>query len=280
MLVEPFAAALHAVNTVAPRDGERIAVLGPRRLGMLLVAALAGVRARMRGVGKDFAIVALARDPALLPLAREFGATEAQVIDDRGTAFAEGAFDVVFDTTGNPDALALATRLARREVHLKSTHGRSSCGLSHLTELVVDELAIERFPDVAAGHGMSAWERLHEGAMPRVAWLAAASPPAWLTATAAVMRGDAATLAMHYDGITDGLPRADVAVVDSAAQVDAVIRPRKGREEALIRPRGSVLVHASAATQDSPLLAAVVARSLRLTSSRCGDLSGSPTGTK
>lgn len=49
VLVEPFAAALHAVATIAPRDGERIAVLGPRRLGMLVVAALA-VCVRSAGV--------------------------------------------------------------------------------------------------------------------------------------------------------------------------------------------------------------------------------------
>lgn len=39
-LVEPFAAALHAVNTSRPRKGERIAVLGTGRLGSLIIAAL------------------------------------------------------------------------------------------------------------------------------------------------------------------------------------------------------------------------------------------------
>src|SRR5690606_30245208 len=48
VLVEPFAAALHAVATVAPRAGDVVAVLGPRRLGMLVVAALAAWRERER----------------------------------------------------------------------------------------------------------------------------------------------------------------------------------------------------------------------------------------
>ena len=42
LLIEPFAASLRAVVTIAPRSGETIAVLGPRRLGLLVVAARGG----------------------------------------------------------------------------------------------------------------------------------------------------------------------------------------------------------------------------------------------
>lgn len=269
VLVEPLAAALNAASTATPRPGDRVAVLGPRRLGLLLVAALAAARARMRAAGSDFAIVALGRDPTLLPRAREFGATAAHAIDGDGGKLADASFDVVFDTTGNPDALSLAVRLARREVHLKSTHGRPSCGLARLTELVVDELALERLPDAMPAPDRAPWQRLRTGARPRVAWLAPQAPPAWLTEHAEVRRGDAAALAAHYDQATEGLPRADVAVA-SAAEIDAAIRPRAGREEALIRPRGSVLLHPATPTS-SPLVAAIARRGLRLSSSRCGD---------
>ena len=44
-----------------------------------------------------------------------------------------------------------AVRLARREVHLKSTHGRPSAGLAKLTAFVVDELGLARLPSDAAG---------------------------------------------------------------------------------------------------------------------------------
>ena len=44
-----------------------------------------------------------------------------------------------------------------------------------------------------------------------------------------------------------------------------------GRELALVRPRGQILVHADAETGASPLLRAVRERDLRLSSSRCGD---------
>ena len=257
VLIEPFAAALHAVDTIAPTAGERIAVLGPRRLGMLVVAALAGVRARMQRDGADFVIAALARDPNLLELARSFGATETHAVDSAAGGLADGCFDVVIDTTGNPEALPTAVRLARREVHLKSTHGRPAAGITHLTELVVDELAIARFETVPAAT--------------RVAWLADGEPPAELCASSQVRRGTPEGLAEEYSRETASLPRADVAVVDSAAQVDAAIRPRAGREEALIRPRGTILVLPDARFDDSPLLAAVAQRGLRLSSSRCGD---------
>jgi len=270
VLVEPFAAALHAVRTIAPADGERIAVLGPRRLGMLVVAALAGVRQQRVLRGGGFDVAALVRDPALLPLAREFGATDAKLTTGPDAPAAQ-SFDVVVDTTGNPEGLDLAVAFARREVHLKSTHGRPASGLSRLTELVVDELAIARFPTSEPQQGRAPWDLLRTGSRPRVAWLCDAPPPNWLSARAEVLRGPAAEIAARCDSIVDGLPRADVAVVDSAERVDLAIRPRPGREEALVRPRGDILVSAAAEVAGSPLLAAVRDRGLRLSSSRCGE---------
>ena len=271
VLVEPFAAALHTVHMIAPRAGDVVAVLGPRRLGMLVVAALAGVRARATDARETFDVAAVARDPAMLTLARAFGATTTASNAKDAPPVADGAFDVVVDTTGNPAALADAVRLARREVHLKSTHGREACGLHHLTELVVDELAISRFDQRRPDADVARWLRARAPHPARVAWLAAAEPPTWLTDEADVRRGTAPDLAAEFATCTGGIPRADVAVVDSAQGVDAAIRPRDGSEESLIRPRGEILVHPEADVSSSALLGAVVQRDLRLSSSRCGD---------
>jgi threonine dehydrogenase-like Zn-dependent dehydrogenase len=270
VLVEPFAAALHAVASVAPRPGDRIAVLGPRRLGMLVIAALASVRQQRRAAGADFTIAAVARDPALLALARTFGADEGHAIV-AATPVPVASFDVVIDTTGNPAGLELAVQLARREVHVKSTHGQPAGGLRHGTEMVVDEIALMPFPRQEPAPGQAPWERLRTGARPRVAWSAAAVPPAWLLARADVQRGAPAALVAHYAAATDGLPRADVVVVDSAAGVDAAVRPRGAADPALVRPRGAVMLHPASDTAGSSLLAAVVDRGLVLSSSRCGD---------
>jgi len=212
-LVEPFAAALHAVDTIAPADGDRIAVLGPRRLGLLVIAALAARRTERRG---RYEILAIARRPALRSLARSMGADDALAVPSSPQPLA----DVVVDTTGHPDGLELAAALARREVHVKSTTGHPSLGLRHVTELVVDELT-----------------------------LAPAS---------------------------EAPPSADAVVTTSLAEIDAAIRPEPGTERASVPPRGRILVSDVGQPRDG-VLAALLDRGLRFTTSRCGDLRSATT---
>jgi len=135
--VEPFAAALHAVTAIEPRVGDTIAVLGARKLGSMLVAALVAYR---EGSGKDFAIWSLARRESQQILARSLGADRA--ISPEEVELLAPCADVVIEASGNPEALPLAARLARREVHVKSTTGRETFGLRNLTAFVVDELSL------------------------------------------------------------------------------------------------------------------------------------------
>src|SRR5690606_4772034 len=124
-LVEPFAAALRATEVLALDRHASVAVLGPRRLGMLVIAALAAER-RRRGLG--FGLTAIVRRRELAPLARELGADTVVVSADAAETLGEGAFDAVVDTTGTPEGFDAALRLARCEVHLKSTNGRPAGG--------------------------------------------------------------------------------------------------------------------------------------------------------
>ncbi|MCB1020417.1 MAG: alcohol dehydrogenase catalytic domain-containing protein [Bryobacterales bacterium] len=262
VLIEPLAAALHGVATIGPQAGQSIAVLGPRKLGMLAVAALAGWR-RQRNV--DVCIVAMARRPDLLAIAREMGADEA--IDT--TSGAVPKVDVVIDCTGSPEGLEMAIEAARSEVHLKSTHGRPAAGLRHLTELVVDELSIARFDPERLPPALS-------GDRPLIGWLAGGQPPADLAARADVRFAYSA--ASVLDRLEDhpppgSLPRVDAAVVKSVRGVELAIRPSENREVSVVRPRGAILLD-KGSEEDyaaSPLLRAVWERGLRLTSSRCGD---------
>lgn len=262
LLIEPFAAALHGVARVAPRAGERVAVLGPRRLGMLTIAALAGFRERS---GIDFEITALARRQPLVDLAVELGADEGIVVVGQGESLESESHDVVFDTTGTSDGFELAIRLARRELHLKSTHGQPASGLSHLTELVVDELSIAPMPDQGSIVARSA---------SCLGWLSSKSPPR-LPESVVVHAGTDSARMLHdieTHSEADAIPRVDAAVVDSAQQVDSVIRPDPEREVSLVRPRGEIWIHPDAELGDSSsLLSAVQSRGLRLSSSRCGD---------
>ncbi len=242
-LIEPLAAALHGVTSVRLQDGRRVTVLGPRKLGMLTIAALAAYRAER---GMDFHIAAISRRRDLLEMASQLGADSTQIAGEPLEPS-----DIVIDTTGNPDGLETALRLARSEVHLKSTHGRHAAGLANLTALVVDELNLEAF-EPGNGSGV-------------IAWLSDQAPPRGLE----VVRGAPAEILAQLEA-RPGLPRADAAVVDSPAGVDAAIRPVRGREVSLVRPRGTIYL-ADGDWQASTLCQAIVGRGLRLSSSRCGD---------
>jgi threonine dehydrogenase-like Zn-dependent dehydrogenase len=264
VLIEPLAAALHAVESIQPADSRRIAVLGPRKLGMLVIAALAAWRRRQ---GAEYAIVAMARRADLLDMAREIGADEA--VSVHSDEAAPPVSDVVIDCTGSPAGLELAIRAARREVHLKSTHGRPAAGLRHLTELVVDELSIRRF-DVAD------LPPPLDRPQPLIAWLTDGQPPADLAAHADVRFAHSpAALLEGLEKIPplNRMPRADAAVVDTIPGIEDCIRPFEHRQDSLVRPGGAILA-TQLPNEDldaSSLARAVWERDLRLTSSRCGD---------
>jgi len=249
--VEPFAAALHAARVATRVPRRRVAVLGPRRLGMLVVAALAGWRRRS---GAGYEIVALARRPELRALAGRLGADDAI---DPATLDA-GAADVVIDTTGSPAGFEQALALARDEVHLTTTCGEPSAGLAQTTAMVVDELALGSAGNVVLTPPA--------GGPPFDTVLVLDKTPAHLR-DALVARGlrpvDRAGLAAMPFGA------ADVVAVASLDEVDGAIRPVAGVERGLVRPRGLVVVGGDAPVRGP--LAAALARGVVVTTSRCGD---------
>lgn len=266
VLVEPFAAALHAVRTIEPRAGDRIAVLGPRRLGMLVVAALAALAAQRRESGVEFTITALARRQSLLDLAAELGADEGRLVEADGASLESDRYDVVIDTTGSPAGFDLATRLAKREVHLKSTHGQRSGGIAHTTEMVVDEINIAPLPSDPSGLPST-----HE--RPVVAWTLAVDPPEWLSDVAEIHTGTPADVLARLEASppSSGLPRADFVVVAGAAALDEAIRPDADREVSVAAPRGYVLLVPDGSVGESSLVDAVLNKGLVISTSRCGD---------
>lgn len=100
-IAEPYAVAAHAVATGAPVEEETVAIVGPGAVGLCATAA-----ARHRGV-RDIAMYGLPADAAQLAVARDLGATATY------TEPADGAFDLVIEAAGHPEAVALALRLCR-----------------------------------------------------------------------------------------------------------------------------------------------------------------------
>jgi len=255
VLIEPFAAALHAVETIDLDSAETVAVLGAGRLGLLVVAALRAVRERS---DRSFTIAVCEKNPRRAALARDLGA------DATWAAPPDGAVaDVVIEATGSADGLDRALTMARREVHVKSTTGREALGLNHLTEMVVDEITLAPLE------------------------LGRPAPAAIGTARTALVIGRElarrAGSVLEQQGLTivnrrtweiektdpGNWTRFDVVVVPTLEMADRAIRPRPGSSRGLVRPRGTILIDRTGST--APLVARLFDRHLRITASRCGD---------
>lgn len=261
VLIEPFAAAVQAIVASPPANGDAVAVLGPRRLGTLLIAALATYRDQS---GTHFTIHALSRHPHLLDLCLILGADDgidlSQALSSPGTA----PFDIVYDTTGTASGFKLALTLARRELHLKSTNGQPMCGLDNLTAFVVDELALLPYCKENLGFQWPQEDRENHT----------------LFCAPGVLENHVEGMNLYRGSIPEAeeiprsvgfpghLPRFDLAVVSSLAEIDACIRPSTGHADSLVRPRGAILFTGNPG--DNPLLR-FIARGGHLRSSRCGD---------
>lgn len=262
VLTEPFAAALQAVIASPPVNGTEVAVLGPRRLGSLLIAALNAYR---NSSGKNFKIAALARHSHLLELASELGA---DILYDLRTApkkELQRRFSIVYDTTANPEGFLTAMEYSSAEVHLKSTNGQTVSGLKKMTEAVVDELSILPFSE----------ENLHfSWDSPKVRneriYIADSKfehPSLKSFRTYRKTPTEAFDL-IRSDEFAGRLPRFDLCIASSLQDIDSVIRPKTDSEESLLRPRGAVLF--TGKTDGNPLLDFLM-KGGRIRTSRCGD---------
>jgi threonine dehydrogenase-like Zn-dependent dehydrogenase len=124
VFTEPLAAALQTLSLVHVRPGDRVAVIGDGKLGLLTAQVLATTGAEVTVVG---------RHPEKLALAAGWGLN---------TGRPDGLLDMVVECSGNPSGLAAALELVRPRgsIVLKSTyHGLAEVDLSRV---VVDEIRL------------------------------------------------------------------------------------------------------------------------------------------
>lgn len=271
VLMEPFAAALQAILASPPKPGDHVAVLGPRRLGSLILAALASYRKTNLS---DFRITAITRHDHLVTLSKAMGADE--VIDLRNTDIEslKNQFDIVYDTTSTASGFESALQIAKREVHLKTTNGQVMAGIAHLTELVVDELSILPYSD---SNVLFHWEK--ENRKNRNIFVfgsVSETIKEKLKTQFTVFEGNSsdAEHVLISDSFVNQLPRFDLVVVSTPEELSLAIRPNPNHENSLVRPRGAILVDTSK-TKDWPADASLVgkffANQKEIHSSRCGD---------
>ena len=109
-MIEPTAVAVHVCNRSKMKEGDRIAVVGTGKIGLLILAV-----AKARGASALFGVDVV---PARLDHAKRMGAqstalnAEDSALHKAREAAVEG-FDAVFDTAGEPGSLLLATQIAR-----------------------------------------------------------------------------------------------------------------------------------------------------------------------
>ncbi len=291
-LTEPFAAALQGVEATHPRPGDRVAVLGPRRLGSLIIAALAGFRKK---TGIDFEIIGVARHDHLLELCKELGADT--VVNNAKVSAEElnGAFDIVFDTTGKPPGFAAALAMTRRVLHLKSTNGQEVMGLAHLTDMVVDEIALLPY---TTGNLDYTWPTEQDPRRNLNVYVAPGVGDDVVNEASTASQESGRERNFHRLEVSEAeakigsaveeserkhvwkteyppaspFPRFDLALASNLGEVDRIVRPTPGKEFSILRARGAVLLTKPAnGSYDSELHRAVVERGIEIHTSRCGD---------
>jgi threonine dehydrogenase-like Zn-dependent dehydrogenase len=138
-LTEPLAAALQTFEMSPVMGDETVVVIGPGRLGILIVfvAQLKGCR-----------VIAVSRSEAKRARSLEFGASRALSPEQAESNIKEitgglGA-DLVVDATGHPDGITKALSLVRPRgiLSVKTTCGLPAEGLG-MTKLVVDEIRLQ-----------------------------------------------------------------------------------------------------------------------------------------
>ena len=243
-----------------PKKGDRVAVLGPRRLGSLLIAAL---KAYKESYQIDFSITALARHEELLILAKKLGADQGINLKEVSLESLYKSFDIVYDTTSTESGFLSALRFAKREVHLKSTNGLEMCGFKKLTELVVDELSILPFSNENLNFKWEKEDRKNERIY-SISPISLDSKKFKLYQT----NPKQAEEILASEEFAHLVPRFDLGIATSKEEIDLMIRPNSSHENSLIRPRGAILFKGE--NQNNPLLS-FVNEGGAIRTSRCGD---------
>ena len=111
-MAEPLSVALHAVNRAGPLNGRRVIVAGSGPIGLLIARAA-------RNAGALDVICTDIEDAPLAVAARSMGASGTVNVrrEPEGLQACAGddlAFDVAFESSGSPDALASLFRVLRR----------------------------------------------------------------------------------------------------------------------------------------------------------------------
>ena len=265
IFIEPFASAFQAITASPPKNGDDVVVLGPRRLGTLLLSALVAYRVSS---GVNFRIGAVARYDKIIQLCLALGADFGVDISKKKVSGIGTKYDIVYDTTGSVSGFESALALSRREVHLKSTNGQMMCNLENLTAFVVDELSLLPFNKYNLDFKWLGEDRKNREVFisPGNASIVIENPDIHIF-TGSISEAENV---LGGEPFVDRIPRFDLAIAGSIEDIDRIIRPSKENENSLVRPRGAILFRGESKANK---LLEFLQTGGQLRSSRCGDFS-------
>jgi threonine dehydrogenase-like Zn-dependent dehydrogenase len=277
VLVEPLAAAFNAIYTSRLDDDYSIAVIGPKKLGALIIAGLNAYRKRKN---LRIKITAVIRREALREFCYKMGADfvvnskdenfeKIKIFEnfenfEKFENFTQKSFDVVFDTSGSESGFKLALNLAKREVHLKSTSGQKMCGLNNLTAMVVDEINLRKFDFDNFKENFSNFQNKtkNDDKTVIVIYVSPTIQDEQFCKFLSTLIEEEGNVIIYSEKSLDQidesifteknnyifknrLPRFDLCIVNgnNLNEVDKVIRPFENSEISLIKPKGNIFLH-------------------------------------
>ena len=262
VLIEPFAAAYKAVETACPTDADEIAVLGPRRLGMLLIAALASYR---QETGKNFKITAVMRHEALKNRALSLGADKVQFISENNKNDFADSYDIVFDTTGSTEGFITALSMATKKLHLKSTNGQAVLGLENLTAMVINEQCLLAFNETNLDKIVFSRDNKDKP----IVYVSSELKKNQIIAN---FCDDSINIITEIIELNNNNQQVDAAIVTSLDEINLLTRPVSRQGHSLLKSSAPVLVGAEndVSVSDNRLLSKIFNQNLILETSRCG----------
>jgi threonine dehydrogenase-like Zn-dependent dehydrogenase len=268
-LAEPLAAAIQALKASPPQTGDHVAVLGPRRLGSLLLMALANFRKSQQ---LDFKISALIRHENLQDLCINAGADE--IVMTQKLKAPSPLYDIIYDTTGKPEGFEFALQLTRRELHLKSTHGQPIDGAKRWADFVVDELALCSSPNIIQGFQWSTDQQPTKKSKIFISNHFTSKQledyqtqfPYFNFFQGSIQDAFAHQLKENFESASQ-LPRFDGAFITSLSEFDELLRPKPDLDYGCVRPRGWIYLPEPIPTTN---LNQALKRGVKIQSSRCG----------
>ena len=255
-IIEPFAAALRAIEMEDIQAGDSIAIVGPRRLGGLLILALNLWRKKNN---IDINIVAVIRSEQVRGLCQHAGADEVYLLNE----LLDKKFDIVFDTSGSISGFELALNLAKKAVHVKTTNGQPVLGLTCLTQMVINEQALLPFLELDFIHNHSSQEKI------RIIVDPLSSKELIKRIKLKLPKAEIVTLALNELSTQPNhfYDRFDVAISVSVEFINRLIEGSGG--VSLLKPKSNIYL--SHINLDDSVLKQALGKNIAIHTSRCGD---------